>query len=498
MECKKCGNVLPENAKFCFECGAKVEQELICAACGAKMPVGYKFCMECGGVLSDSGKNKIEKEADGTSKAGAEEVNWDELFAGMPEYQEEIPAPSENSKYDTWWSEMYGEWNYVVYKGYIYCIVPACILTGNDFSGDIRKNWVIARLDISSGTTAILKKINTEDYPKWATFTFDNSRSRQVPFSIYDNKIYYCLELGDEPTKVFIFDINTMKETTKTIILKNADSYICGIFKGCNEELCIKSEYDYKKDASNDCISSFDGQRKKRLAPPDCYCKKIVAYNECYVYYEVGTYGMGDDELYAVNLETFEVINLSHKLTKLKKGSFYSVDPRKDVIYVLGEDKMMSVNMNNEIVEELSIPELPDYVMLSKRVGREAFRYVNSLARDPHGVRLCYNGENWILRVNPEDVENDMRKGIIVFDKKCVESGSWLTYKNDGGFVSQARIVFVFPTAIALLDEVVDEEGTVHTFDFPEREKRGAWHGSVLSVTRNDVTDTGIDLYGPR
>ncbi len=28
MNCKNCGFALPENAKFCYECGAKAEQEV--------------------------------------------------------------------------------------------------------------------------------------------------------------------------------------------------------------------------------------------------------------------------------------------------------------------------------------------------------------------------------------------------------------------------------------------------------------------------------------
>lgn len=43
-KCTKCGNALPANAKFCFECGTKVESlledEMICPACGKKTPRG--------------------------------------------------------------------------------------------------------------------------------------------------------------------------------------------------------------------------------------------------------------------------------------------------------------------------------------------------------------------------------------------------------------------------------------------------------------------------
>lgn len=52
--CPKCGKVLPENAKFCLECGNKIEHlgdnETICSSCGKKVAKG-KFCSECGAPL---------------------------------------------------------------------------------------------------------------------------------------------------------------------------------------------------------------------------------------------------------------------------------------------------------------------------------------------------------------------------------------------------------------------------------------------------------------
>lgn len=52
--CPNCGKPVPENAKFCLECGTKIEQlsesEMICPQCNQKTTKG-KFCMECGGKL---------------------------------------------------------------------------------------------------------------------------------------------------------------------------------------------------------------------------------------------------------------------------------------------------------------------------------------------------------------------------------------------------------------------------------------------------------------
>lgn len=54
--CPNCGSLLPENAKFCLECGTRIEvlapHEMICPKCGKKTSKG-KFCMECGQPLSN-------------------------------------------------------------------------------------------------------------------------------------------------------------------------------------------------------------------------------------------------------------------------------------------------------------------------------------------------------------------------------------------------------------------------------------------------------------
>lgn len=54
--CVKCGVPLPENAKFCLNCGEKVQPkeadaQVICPKCGAQLPSGAKFCLECGTPL---------------------------------------------------------------------------------------------------------------------------------------------------------------------------------------------------------------------------------------------------------------------------------------------------------------------------------------------------------------------------------------------------------------------------------------------------------------
>lgn len=54
VTCPNCNSEIPENSKFCLECGTKVEilgeNEIICPVCGKKTGKG-KFCMECGASL---------------------------------------------------------------------------------------------------------------------------------------------------------------------------------------------------------------------------------------------------------------------------------------------------------------------------------------------------------------------------------------------------------------------------------------------------------------
>jgi class 3 adenylate cyclase len=51
MKCPKCQFENPESAKFCNECGNKLE--LVCPGCGKQNPVGSKFCNDCGQNLEE-------------------------------------------------------------------------------------------------------------------------------------------------------------------------------------------------------------------------------------------------------------------------------------------------------------------------------------------------------------------------------------------------------------------------------------------------------------
>ena len=68
--CANCGAQLPANAKFCLECGTKVEQQpqmvrpTNCQNCGSELPANAKFCLECG--------TKVELIPAGTERAPVE------------------------------------------------------------------------------------------------------------------------------------------------------------------------------------------------------------------------------------------------------------------------------------------------------------------------------------------------------------------------------------------------------------------------------------------
>ncbi|MCI6274462.1 MAG: SPFH domain-containing protein, partial [Coriobacteriaceae bacterium] len=51
--CPTCGRANPAGAKFCVECGGKLEAGLVCPSCGKANPSGAKFCLECGARLAN-------------------------------------------------------------------------------------------------------------------------------------------------------------------------------------------------------------------------------------------------------------------------------------------------------------------------------------------------------------------------------------------------------------------------------------------------------------
>jgi len=48
MKCGKCGNEVPSDSKFCPECGNQLKGSKSCPKCGKESPINAKFCPECG------------------------------------------------------------------------------------------------------------------------------------------------------------------------------------------------------------------------------------------------------------------------------------------------------------------------------------------------------------------------------------------------------------------------------------------------------------------
>jgi hypothetical protein len=57
MICRECHGEIPENSKFCKECGRKFD--ITCSECGKSVPPESKFCLECGHHLE--GASELEK-----------------------------------------------------------------------------------------------------------------------------------------------------------------------------------------------------------------------------------------------------------------------------------------------------------------------------------------------------------------------------------------------------------------------------------------------------
>ena len=59
IKCPVCGADCPAEAKFCRNCGTKLEQKAFCKRCGGELAPGAEFCRNCG--ASVNGKETIQE-----------------------------------------------------------------------------------------------------------------------------------------------------------------------------------------------------------------------------------------------------------------------------------------------------------------------------------------------------------------------------------------------------------------------------------------------------
>lgn len=81
MFCIKCGNELPDDAKFCSKCGAKtnvINDSPVCPNCGNKLLDGAAFCTKCGTKTTGGGEQQsnTESKAAATQTADDAEYNY--------------------------------------------------------------------------------------------------------------------------------------------------------------------------------------------------------------------------------------------------------------------------------------------------------------------------------------------------------------------------------------------------------------------------------------
>ena len=88
--CLNCGSSVSDNAKFCSECGTKIERELKCSNCGARLAENAKFCMECGTKVGEIEKPHVIESANS-------EVN-DEYASSVGYINEVLPFSDANQK----------------------------------------------------------------------------------------------------------------------------------------------------------------------------------------------------------------------------------------------------------------------------------------------------------------------------------------------------------------------------------------------------------------
>lgn len=403
--------------------------------------------------------------------------------------------------YNSYWSRMYygKDRNYIEYKGYIYCTVPVPELTGKGLKSNYESSslteWVIIRIRISDGNIEEIKRFREEDRYKACSFF---GHYDKMPFSIYDDVLYYFRNCSDYSNdrwwwEIISIDINTKKELpVKTVSCKNLDDYeMQGVFKSHIGEVYIQWENNNRTGTCSTYFINLEEQKKKRIEG----CIDIEAYNDQYIYYKY-RYKSGDEnQLFRINLDTFEVTNLSKKLKNMQKGCFYGVDPINDLVYIEDytgsnePDKLVSINVENKIVEELTVPKLPDNICLSDTFPERQRNHTKiSQAADWFRRAVFFNGQYWVIKINPDDVDIGALAGFVVYDKTGRRIGGYMRRKEDN-YIGLNEMRFVLPAALAIRYKIVKRENPAAG----EAEKD--WLARLFYLPGDDVINSKFDFH---
>lgn len=86
MKCPNCQAEINDSAKFCPECGQKVNEKRICSRCGTELSATSKFCPECGTPYEAKANTPVHVEAEEVAEAPRKDLlfltqkNLDELI----------------------------------------------------------------------------------------------------------------------------------------------------------------------------------------------------------------------------------------------------------------------------------------------------------------------------------------------------------------------------------------------------------------------------------
>lgn len=387
-------------------------------------------------------------------------------------------------KYESYWGKIYGPSNYVEYKGYVYCAGVTSMFIGKNMED---REYAICRTSIANGEVEVIDRIFMAEFDE---ISFERCA---LGMTIFNDTLYYFIYCSDmeqdgEHVAIVSIDLNTKTKKKRKLRLKNPDNRILGILAVHNDIVCIYTKYNSDLETQTVCITDLSGKRKVDLG----FSVEIEGYNEQYVYYKVTEKWSNDAQLCVVNLNTFDVTNLSSRLyDRLHNGEFYHVDPRKDIVYVKEENKLLGVNMDNKIVEELVLPELPNSIVLSSGEYWEL-----RLSDDMESGRLFFNGENWIININPMDVDKGEKFGVVILNADGRIVGDWLHIK-ERDYISINQLMFMLPNVLCPRYEIYGLE-TGRVID-SERSEQEDWRARMLSVTKCDgmttVKDMGVDLH---